>query len=89
MLELELTRSFLKELKQAKKRNCNLEILDSTIALLRKNQPLPVRYRDHKLVGNYQGCRECHLKPDWLLIYKIIGNKLVLLRTGTHSDLFD
>ena len=89
MLELELPRTFLKELKKAKKRNCDLEVLNYAIILLRKNQPLPLRYRDHKLVGNYQGCRECHLKPDWLLIYKIIGSKLILLRTGTHSDLFD
>lgn len=86
MLELELTRSFLKELKRA---NYDLKILDSVVNFLQRNQPLPARNKDHKLIGNYQGCRECHLQPDWLLIYKISGNKLILLRTGTHSDLFN
>lgn len=60
-------------------------ILESLVA----GKPLPARYRDHALVGVYSGLRECHIKPDWLLIYRLVDDDVVLVRTGTHSDLFE
>jgi mRNA interferase YafQ len=59
------------------------------VALLLNRQPLAAKYRNHKLVGNWVGYWECHLEPDWLLVYKIEGNTLILAAAGTHSDLFD
>lgn len=61
-----------------------LEVID----LLISDKPSPNKYRDHLLIGEWHGCRECHIKPDWLLIYKKIENYLILERTGSHSDLF-
>ena len=79
-----------KDLKLAKKRGCDLSKLDKVIDLLCTYQALPAKYLDHPLAGNYKGYRECHLEPDWLLIYKIENETLtlVLFRTGSHSDLF-
>ncbi len=84
------TSMFKKDLKLAKKRGYDLSLLDKVIDTLAKGQPLDEKYRDHNLVGNYKGCRECHITPDWLLIYEILENELILYltRTGTHSDLF-
>jgi mRNA interferase YafQ len=58
------------------------------IEVLANQQPLEERFRDHALVGNFDGCRECHIRPDWLLIYQANQTDLVLIRTGTHNDLF-
>ena len=58
------------------------------VTLLSEKQLLPMRYRDHALTGNWRGHRDCHIQPDWLLIYKIDDENLILERTGTHSDLF-
>jgi mRNA interferase YafQ len=58
------------------------------ITLLLKKKPLPIRCRDHALTGNYQNHRECHIEPDWLLIYKSTENSIILERTGSHADLF-
>lgn len=58
------------------------------VKLLAHNQALPSKYKNHKLVGNYQNLKECHIEPDWLLIYEIKNEALYLIRTGTHSDLF-
>ena len=65
-------------------------ILANVIDALAMRQPLAEKYKDHSLVGNYKGCRECHITPDWLLIYEISNSELILYltRTGTHSDLF-
>lgn len=73
-----------------RKRGVNLQKLDAVIDKLLHNQILEERYRDHALVGNYIGFRECHIEPDWLLIYKIDKDQLILTasRTGSHSDLF-
>lgn len=73
-----------------KKRGVKLQKLDVVIDKLLHNQILEERYRDHALVGNYIGFRECHIEPDWLLIYKIDKDQLILTasRTGSHSDLF-
>lgn len=84
------TGKFKKDLKLAKKRGYNLSLLSIVVNTLVAGQPLPEYYRDHNLTGNYSGCRECHITPDWLLIYEITENELYLYltRTGTHSDLF-
>ncbi len=92
MLKIEFTGQFKKDYKLALKRGCDPQDLTTVISLLVAEQPLPEKYRDHCLENsrNYQGMRECHIKPDWLLIYKIYADRLVLtlIRTGTHSDLF-
>ena len=72
------------------KRAVNLELLDAVVNKLANNEELDEKYDDHALTGNYIGYRECHIKPDWLLIYRINNNELYLFlsRTGTHGDLF-
>lgn len=84
------TNKFKKDLKVAKKRGYDLLLLGVVVDTLAAGQPLPNQYKDHNLIGNYKGCRECHITPDWLLIYEIENNELILYltRTGTHSDLF-
>ncbi len=81
---------FKKDYKVAKKRGCNMSLLDEAIALLAEGDALPKRYKDHALKGKYDGYRECHIAPDWLLVYKIVESELLLAltRTGTHSDVF-
>lgn len=88
--EVVVTRQFRKDYKLAIKRGYAQEKLEHVIELLRHGEPLPERYRDHALVGNYAGFRECHIQPDWLLIYTIDNGALILTlsRTGSHSDLF-
>ncbi len=73
-----------------KKRGLDLSLLDEVVDKLRQGIPLEEKYRDHGLIGNYQGFRECHIKPDWLLIYLIENDilTLTLVDTGSHSDLF-
>ncbi|MCM1251355.1 MAG: type II toxin-antitoxin system YafQ family toxin [Clostridium sp.] len=90
MLELVTTGQFRKDYKRMKKRGCDMEMLEKIIDVLMAQQPLPERCRDHGLTGNYAGFRECHILPDWLLIYAIDKGKLILTasRTGTHADLF-
>ncbi len=87
---IETTRQYLRDVKLAYKRNLDLSKLDEIIRLLINDIPLPPKNRDHSLISNYKGCRECHISPDWLLIYKKDdGIKLIsLIRTGSHSDLF-
>ena len=80
---------FKKNYQQLKKRGYDMTKLDEVIDnYLLKQIPLPPEKYDHKLTGNWEGYRECHIEPDWLLIYTIIGRDLILVRTGTHSDLF-
>lgn len=90
MLDIQYEKSFKKDYKRMLKRGCNPQNLQDVLSLLVNQQPLPEKYRDHYLSGNYAGYRECHIEPDWLLIYKIFNDKLVLIltRTGSHSDLF-
>ena len=90
MLELILSNHFKKDLKLAKKRGYNLELLNEVVETLQKEEPLPEKNRDHSLTGDYVGFRECHIQPDWLLVYRVDGEELLLFlsRTGTHSDLF-
>lgn len=84
------TTKFKKDLKLAKKRGYDLSLLGAIVDALAEGKTLPEKNNDHTLIGNYTGCRECHITPDWLLIYEISNNELILYltRTGTHSDLF-
>ena len=84
------TNRFRKDYKLMEKRNLEMFLLDEIIAKLAQGIPLPASNWDHELTGNYAGHRECHIQPDWLLIYRIESDFLVLTltRTGTHSDLF-
>lgn len=85
-----LTGHFRKDLKIARKRGYDLNLIGVVVNKLAAGEPLPENNRDHALSGNYAGCRECHITPDWLLIYAIDGDELILYltRTGTNSDLF-
>lgn len=89
MLKLNLTTQFKRDLKLCKKRNYNISLLTAIVNTLRIPAALPLKNKDHVLKGNYAGRRECHISPDWLLIYRIDGNEIYLDRTGTHADLFD
>ena len=90
MYNIRPTSKFQRDLKRAKKRGYDISLLTGIIKKLAVGEPLPEKNRDHDLSGDYVGCRECHITPDWLLIYKIKDNELILVltRTGTHSDLF-
>ena len=90
-LRLVPTTKFKKDLKRLKKRGLPLDELYEIIEQLLNLGQLEPKYRDHALTGNYIGFRECHVRPDWLFIYAISEEKLILtaLRSGTHSDLFD
>ena len=90
MLNVVLSNRFKKDLKAAARRGYNLALLDEVINILANRQTLPEKNRDHSLSGDYTGFRECHILPDWLLIYRVDDDDLLLflLRTGTHSDLF-
>ena len=85
------TTLFKKDFKLAIKRGLNVELLENIIALLAMGEPLPAKNKDHALTGNWVGHRECHILLDWLLIYRVEDDVLVLTlaRTGTHSDLFN
>ena len=89
--ELILTGKFKKSLKLAKKRGLDLKLLDKVITMLQNDIHLEEKYRDHELKGKYQGFRECHIQPDWLLIYLKENDvlTLTLVDTGTHADLFN
>ena len=84
------TTLFKKDFKLTMKCGLNVELLENVIALLAMGEPLPAKNKDHALTGNWVGHRECHILPDWLLVYRIEDDVLVLTlaRTGTHSDLF-
>jgi mRNA interferase YafQ len=88
MLRPAYTTRFEKDLKRAKRRGKDLEKIKRIIRELASGAPLEDRHYDHLLVGNYKGRRECHVEPDWLLIYKREGDLIIFERTGTHSDLF-
>lgn len=92
MLRIEFTSQFKKDYKLAMKRGLPKNELEKVVALLCAEKKLPEKYRDHELISskNYKNVRECHIKPDWLLIYKVERENLILklLRTGSHSDLF-
>ncbi len=87
--QIERTTVFRKDLKKAKKRGLDLNLMDKVVTALQCGEPLPEKNKDHALTGNWIGHRECHIQPDWLLIYRVIEDTLILslVRTGTHSDL--
>ncbi|MBW1893482.1 MAG: type II toxin-antitoxin system YafQ family toxin [Deltaproteobacteria bacterium] len=89
MLIPSYTRQFAKDLKRMKKRRQSPEKLKMIIKNLVSQKRLAAKYRDHKLIGNYKGRRECHIESDWLLVYKIAGSEIIFERTGSHSDLFE
>ena len=84
------TKQFKKDYKLAKNRGFNMALIDNLINMLANGEPLAQKYKDHALIGNYKGYRECHVTPDWLLIYRVDNNELILTltHTGSHSDLF-
>lgn len=92
MLNLEYTNQFKKDIKKITKQGLDIEKLHKVIDILQKQEKLPEQYRDHLLVNsrNYKNMRECHIETDWLLIYKIYDDAMVLVavRTGSHSELF-
>lgn len=89
MYQLDYTNAFSKDLKRIKKRGYDLSRLEYVVDKLQCSEDLEPKYKDHSLTGNWNGYRECHIQPDWLLIYRIFEDRLllVLTRTGTHSDL--
>lgn len=90
MLTIKYQTAFKKDYKRIKKRGYDTRLLEKVVGLLAEGRGLPPEYKDHALSGDYTGCRECHIAPDWLLVYEIIEGELLLYltRTGTHSDLF-
>ncbi|MCI6261212.1 MAG: type II toxin-antitoxin system YafQ family toxin [Pyramidobacter sp.] len=90
MLNLRYQSAFKRDYKRIRKRGYDIRRLEDVIETLAKELPLPKECRDHDLGGNWSGFRECHIEPDWLLVYAIDHNDLVLIlsRTGSHSDLF-
>lgn len=90
MLAITRSNRFVKDLKLAIKRGFNIQELDKVVTSLANNEVLDSKYKDHALLGKYSDFRECHIEPDWLLIYRIDDEELTLFlfRTGTHSDLF-
>lgn len=90
MLDIVPSNQFKKDLKLAQKRGLKLDKLRTVINALAARQTLDEKYRDHSLTGNYRDFRECHIEPDWLLVYRINEDELelFLFRTGSHSDLF-
>ena len=91
MYAIKPTTKFQKDLKRAEKRGYKIDLLTQVIKILAAGEVLAERYNDHPLKGEYKNCRECHITPDWLLIYEIVNDTLILYltRTGTHADLFE
>ena len=90
LYKIEQSVKFKRQLKNLRKRNYKMDLLDEVVDTLASGKQLAPKYRDHALHGEYNGYRECHISPDWLLVYKIKNDVLILVlhRTGTHSDLF-
>ncbi|MCI9196002.1 MAG: type II toxin-antitoxin system YafQ family toxin [Angelakisella sp.] len=88
--QVKFTNQFKRDLKLAEKQGKDTERLFQVVERLANGETLEPKYRDHDLTGNYKGCRECHIAPDWLLVYEVVEDVLVLMlyRTGSHSELF-
>ena len=89
MVSIRRVSKFKADYKRCMKRGLDVSKLHAIIESLVAGNKLDARYKDHPLQGEYNDCRECHIQPDWLLIYMLTGSELVLVRTGTHTDLFD
>ena len=88
MKEILRTAQFKRDAKRIQRRGKNFDVFKQIVRMIATDEPLPPRYRDHTLVGQYRGTRECHIQPDWLLIYESTAEELILIRTGSHNDLF-
>jgi mRNA interferase YafQ len=88
LLTIYYATQFKEDFKRVKKQHKDLSKLQTVIEILVNEQPLDLRYKDHQLIGDWKNHRECHIEPDWLLIYRIFDTNLYLERTGSHSDLF-
>ncbi|MBO4440436.1 MAG: type II toxin-antitoxin system YafQ family toxin [Spirochaetaceae bacterium] len=88
--EVQFSNRFKKAYKKAIKRGKDISKLEKVVALLADGETLPVQYKNHSLSGNYEGFKECHIEPDWLLVYRYLDNVLILelFDTGSHTDLF-
>ena len=89
MKTIRRTAQFRRDIKRMQRRRKDFGKLKNILQSLDKGEKLEEKYRDHVLVGQYKGTRECHLDPDWLLIYEATESEIVLIRTGSHSDLFN
>jgi mRNA interferase YafQ len=89
MKSLRLTTRFRRDLKRIERRGLKLDRLTTLVDALREDRTLPPRNRDHALTGDWRDCRECHVAPDWLLIYQTTDDEVILIRTGSHADLFE
>lgn len=89
--KIRITTKFKKQYKLAKKQRHDFDTLEKVISILASGEKLPAKYRDHPLKGEYINCRECHIEPNWLLVYEIVEDVLILYLTelGSHSDLFE
>ena len=87
MLKAQFGSKFKKDYKKAGKQGRDVELLKTVITRLQGQEKLDSKFRDHDLIGNWKGCRECHLGPDWLLIYRIEEDTIVFIRTGSHSEI--
>ena len=83
MLTIKYETTFKKDFKRIVKRGYNIKLLEEVITLLANGEALPEKYRDHSLIGDYADCRECHITPDWLLVYSVNNNELILYLTKT------
>ncbi|NWO04611.1 MAG: type II toxin-antitoxin system YafQ family toxin [Alteromonadaceae bacterium] len=82
------TSQFKRDVKRIKKRDKDMSKLRTLLTLLMEQSPLPDAYQDHPLRGNWNGYRDAHIEPDWLLLYRVVGDELQLARTGSHADVF-
>ena len=89
MIHITTKSQFKRDLKLCHKRGKDIDKLENIVNLLQQDQSLSQKYHDHQLTGKWKDHRECHIEPDWLLIYQLTKLNLILVRTGTHSDLFD
>ena len=88
MKKLSQTKQFVRDIKRMRRRGKDLEKLKAIVSQLAKSEPLDAKHRDHALAGAWKSCRDCHIEPDWVLIYSTDTNNIRLERTGSHSDLF-
>ena len=89
MERISRTSQFRRDAKRMQRRGKDVDKLREVLQALLAGGRLPSRFRDHVLIGQYKGIRECHIEPDWLLIYELAQDEIVLIRTGSHSDLFE
>jgi len=88
MKAIRRTSQFKRDVKRMQRQGREVEKLKRVLEALVEGEPLAAKHRDHVLVGQYKGTRECHIEPDWLLIYELAETEIILIRTGSHSDLF-